>query len=88
MEIVKHGNKWQLKDGKYCCEDCGCVFKYSQTDCYVEFVLLKDDKQEVKEANDLIFAMLQIVPTKNAKFWYVNCPECGKKIRLEEVKDE
>lgn len=88
MKVLKHGNKWQLKDRKHCCEDCGCVFEFNQLDCWTEAVILKDGVAEVKEANDLLFAMLQVIPTKTAIYWHVKCPECRRKVRVEEVENE
>lgn len=88
MKVLKHGNKWQLKDRKHGCEDCGCVFEFNQLDCWTESVLVKEGEEEVKEANNIIFAMLQVIPTKATKYWYVKCPECGRKTRVEEVKYE
>ena len=77
MKVIKHGKNYV----RYAVCDCGCEFEYDRKDvsvfkeCYelgrygCNAISRKATSKEIKEGNGLVY--------------YVNCPECGEKKRIE-----
>lgn len=69
IKVLKHGKAYK----KAHCDGCGCVFKYGFADIEAERKTSFGDETFDSYA----------IPME--KIYFIRCPECGKRIRLNVI---